>query len=72
MDALRRDGITTFRSVLSPERARIEIVVTFLALLELIKTHVVEARQEIRFGDIELKPLAEWSEKDAVQLEFDE
>ncbi len=72
MDALRREGITTFRSVLSPERARIEIVVTFLALLELIKTHVVEARQEIRFGDIELKPLAEWSEKDAVQLEFDE
>jgi len=72
MDTLRRDGITTFRSVLSPERARIEIVVTFLALLELIKTHVVEARQETPFGDIELQSLSEWSDQNAGQLEFDE
>ena len=72
MDAIRRDGVTTFRSVLSPARARMEIVVTFLALLELIKTHVVEARQEVRFGDIELQPLADWSEQTAGQLEFEE
>jgi segregation and condensation protein A len=71
MDALRKDGFTTFRSVLSPERARIEIVVTFLALLELIKTHVVEARQETQFGDIELQSLSDWSENEAGELEFE-
>jgi hypothetical protein len=38
----------------------------------LIKTHVVEARQEVRFGDIELQPLADWSEQTAGQLEFEE
>jgi segregation and condensation protein A len=72
LDAIKQNGFTTFRSVLSPDRARIEIVVTFLALLELIKTHVVEARQDTRFGDIELQPLADWSEQDAGELEFEE
>jgi len=72
MDAIRKNGLTTFRSVLSPERTRIEIVVTFLALLELIKTHVVEARQEVQFGDIELQSLSDWSENEEGELEFGE
>ena len=72
LEAIRKNGSTTFRSVLPPDRARIDIVVTFLALLELIKTHVVEARQDARFGDIELQPLAEWNDQDAVNIEFGE
>lgn len=71
LDAIRRGGHTTFLGVLSEGHPRIEIVVTFLALLELIKRNIIEARQSILFGDIDLQPLNEWSEADADELEFD-
>ena len=48
-----------------------EVVVAFLALLELIKRHIVEANQEKNFGDIGLTPIAEWNE-DEGELEFGE
>lgn len=72
LDAIRRGGHTTFQSVLSKGHPRIEVVVTFLALLELIKRNIVEARQAILFGEIDLEPLNEWSEDESEQLEFEE
>jgi segregation and condensation protein A len=72
LDAIRRDGFTTFKSVLSEGYPRLEVVVTFLALLELIKRNIVEARQSDLFGEIELQPLNEWSEEDNEELEFEE
>lgn len=58
---------STFSAMLN-QRSRLEIVVTFLALLELVKRHVVQAQQVQLFGDISLEPLADWD--DEAELEF--
>jgi segregation and condensation protein A len=47
-----------FSQLLSGSRSRMEIVVTFLAVLELIKQHEIEAHQDEVFGDILLSPKA--------------
>jgi segregation and condensation protein A len=44
-----------FRELLGEKPTRIEIVVTFLALLELVKRYRVAARQEGLFADIEIE-----------------
>ena len=49
-----------------------EIVVTFLAMLELIKKHVVEATQDSLFGEIKIDATESWSEGDEFELEFGE
>ncbi|HDQ71811.1 MAG TPA: hypothetical protein ENN19_06905 [Chloroflexi bacterium] len=46
-----------FREVLTEARSRIEIVVTLLAILELIKRDRVQVRQEQLFGDIVIERL---------------
>lgn len=70
VDSLRRVGQTTFRSFVRRREDRLEIVVTFLAMLELIKRHVVNANQAELFGDIELSSTGEWDEKEDAPLEF--
>lgn len=69
---LRQKGHTTFRSFLSGARSRIEIVVTFLAMLELIKLQFIQANQDSRFGDIQIETLAEWDDEEDIELEFGE
>lgn len=68
--ALRNLGGATFNSFLRRRGDRLEIVVTFLAMLELIKRQVVEAAQPDLFGEIEVKSTGEWDEADEGQLEF--
>lgn len=70
VNALRELGNTTFRNFLKRKGDRLEIVVTFLAMLELIKRRVVEASQPDMFGEIEIKSTGEWNEKEDTQLEF--
>ncbi len=53
---LRSSGMTTFRSLLQPNISRVEVVVTFLALLELVKRRIVAAQQNGLFSDIEVQP----------------
>ncbi len=53
---LRSNGMTTFRSLLRPNISRVEVVVTFLALLELVKRRIVAAQQNGLFSDIEVQP----------------
>ena len=53
--SLPRRGRTTFRSLVSSLAERLEIVVYFLALLELFKQGMVELSQTVRFGDIEVE-----------------
>lgn len=48
-----------FRALLSESRSRLEIVVTFLAVLELIKQQELVADQEEVFGEIVLRSLTE-------------
>lgn len=52
MDELPRMGSATFRSITSGLVERLEIVVRFLALLEMYKQGYIEIDQLDRFGDI--------------------
>ncbi|MGQ9474803.1 MAG: segregation and condensation protein A [Actinomycetota bacterium] len=54
---LGKKGLTTFRELTADCALRIEIIATFLALLELYKREEVDIRQAVRFGDIEVYSL---------------
>ncbi|MBP7694811.1 MAG: segregation/condensation protein A [Anaerolineales bacterium] len=68
-----RGGRVIFQRLLENAHSRMEIVVTFLATLELIKRRKIEARQSALFGEIELLSLGEWTEDESVltELEFE-
>ncbi len=70
VQALRQYGRTSFNHFLQRRSDRLEIVVTFLAMLELIKRRVVEANQPEIFGSIEVTSTGEWNEQEDTQLEF--
>jgi segregation and condensation protein A len=54
LDELPRAGRTTFRALTSSFVDRIEVIIRFLAVLELYKQGAVEIDQPERFGDIEV------------------
>ncbi|HET9591056.1 MAG TPA: segregation/condensation protein A, partial [Anaerolineales bacterium] len=62
---------STFRSLLARGASRLEIVVTFLALLELVKRYRVAARQEGLFSDIEIDRMEEWGDDEEIEIEFE-
>ncbi len=62
---------TTFRALLDKGASRIEIVVTFLALLELVKRYHVQAHQDGLFGEIEFERMEDWSEDEEIEIEFE-
>ncbi|PKO21689.1 MAG: chromosome segregation protein ScpA [Chloroflexi bacterium HGW-Chloroflexi-1] len=55
----------TFRSLLQRARHRLEIIVTLLAVLELIKRRQVNAAQDALFGEIAILPI------EGVEITFD-
>lgn len=69
---LSQFGKTSFRSLMDNTRTRIEVVVTFLAMLELVKLRKISARQESLFGDIEMEPAEDFSGEIDFELEFGE
>jgi segregation and condensation protein A len=52
--ATRRNSTVSFRHLLSKAATRVEIVVTLLALLELIKRGSIQVRQVALFGEISI------------------
>jgi segregation and condensation protein A len=62
---------STFRTLLTQGASRLEIVVTFLAMLELIKRYRIQAAQEGLFGDIEIARMEGWQEDEEIELEFE-
>ena len=54
---LIRSGQVSFRQLIRNARSRVEIIVVFLAVLELIKRREVDARQETLFGDVVIVPV---------------
>jgi len=60
-----------FRELLGENPTRIEIVVTFLALLELVKRYRVAAKQEGLFTDIEIERMADWNPDEEIEIEFE-
>ena len=71
-DSLRHQKYVSFRSLVNHENSRLEIVVTFLAMLELIKRHLVRVSQEGLFGDISLEVSEAWDKFDELETEFGE
>lgn len=69
--SLSNHGRTTFRSLFSKVTSRLEIVVTFLAMLELVKRHYVYAHQEHLFGDIALEYPENEDEVENNNIEFE-
>ena len=45
----------SFRNLLSEQRTKMEVIVTFMVILELIKTGNVEVSQSEAFGDIDIE-----------------
>ena len=69
---LHQNGHATFRSFLSRRPTDLDIVVTFLAMLELIKRRLVQVHQGSLFGEIELESTETWDENETFELEFGE
>jgi segregation and condensation protein A len=68
---LRESDRSAFRKLLGEKPTRLEIVVTFLALLELVKRYRVAAVQESLFGDITIERMEEWKEDEEIEIEFE-
>ena len=71
-DSLRKHPNLAFRSLISKGHSRLEIVVTFLAVLELIKRHLVTFSQDSLFGEISLEVSESWDNLDELETEFGE
>ncbi|MBM3151735.1 MAG: hypothetical protein FJZ96_05950 [Chloroflexi bacterium] len=70
-DFLHRNPHATFNALVGDKRTRLEVVVTFLALLELVKRYRVAARQQGLFSEIVIEPLADFDETEDFELEFE-
>jgi segregation and condensation protein A len=61
----------TFSGLITDKATRVEIVVTFLALLELVKRYRVTAKQDVLFGDIEFERSEDWTDDEEIEIEFE-
>lgn len=59
LETLKTGGFVPFISLFSPEEGRLGVVVTFLALMELMKESLVELVQTEAFGPIHIKAKTE-------------
>jgi segregation and condensation protein A len=66
------EGRVSFRAVIEACGTRMEIIVSFMAVLELIKSGVLEAVQDATFADIVLVPAEESVQDVVVTSEFDD
>ncbi len=70
-EALTQSNRSSFKTLIESANSRLEVVVTFLAMLELIKRYRIAARQDNLFGDIELERSDEWNTDEDFELEFE-
>jgi segregation and condensation protein A len=70
-DMLAAEGRVSFRGVIERCVTRMEIIVSFMAVLELIKSRVLDAVQDAMFADIVLMPADEQAIDVEVTSEFD-
>ena len=61
----------SFSGLITDKSTRIEIVVTFLAMLELIKRFHISAVQNELFGEIEFEKMGEWKDDEEIEIEFE-
>jgi len=70
-ERLGQNPNATFKSLLGRKPSRLEVVVTFLALLELVKRSRVAARQEGLFTDIQIEKMEDWGKEEELEIEFE-
>jgi segregation and condensation protein A len=70
-ERLGKNRNTTFNGLLGQKPTRLEVVVTFLALLELVKRYRISAQQDRLFSDIQIEKLEEWGSDDELEIEFE-
>ncbi|MQC26693.1 MAG: segregation/condensation protein A [Chloroflexi bacterium] len=71
-DRLKLNRSTRFADLVAETPGRLHVVVTFLAMLEMVRRHRIAARQQALFGDIELERDDEWGEELDFEIEFAE
>ena len=71
-DRLVTEGRVSFRGVIDSCVTRMEIIVSFMAVLELIKSGVLDAVQDATFADIVLVPTEDAAADVEVTSEFDD
>ena len=69
--ALRNGQTPTFHRLLQG-RSRLEVVVTFLAMLELVKRHIISASQESLFDEIQIRTSGNLDDQPEIEVEFTE
>jgi segregation and condensation protein A len=72
IDSIRSRGKATFFSMIGRKKTRLDVIVMFLAVLELVKRQRVSASQDGLFTEIHLTPAEGWDEDDDFELEFDD
>ena len=60
-----------FNGLLGEKPTRLEVVVTFLALLELVKRYRVSASQDGLFSDIQIEKMEDWGTDEELEIEFE-
>ena len=70
-ERLGKSHTATFSGLLGKKPTRLEVVVTFLALLELVKRYRVSAWQNGLFSDIQIEKLEEWGPDEELEIEFE-
>ena len=70
-NAMKEIEHSTFNTLIEKGASRIEIVVTFLAMLELIKRYRINAHQDDLFSDIQIDRMEDWSENEEIDIEFE-
>lgn len=71
LDVLGLQDSLSFQELMRQAKTRLDVVVSFLALLELVKSRRVQATQERPFADIVLRRGSEWG-SGPQDLEFEE
>jgi segregation and condensation protein A len=67
---LRRQGHLSFREMLGQNATRVDVLVTFLAVLELVKRYMVTVTQDKLFDNFLIQPLESNTPVDEIDSEF--
>jgi segregation and condensation protein A len=70
-ERMKTQSHTSFSHLLGEKPTRLEIVVTFLALLELVKRYRVAAVQDGLFTDIQIDKMEDWGKDEEIEIEFE-
>ena len=59
----------SFRQILGRQNSKMQVIVTFLAILELMKTGKIHIKQDNIFDDIEIEAVSENTQQNTAQEE---